>query len=190
MPATPTWTTLGTDDSAPFAVYHDVSSLPKGSLVEYRLVAKDLRGRYAVATTSGVVGTKGTDAEGPGTGAGPVTQPANASIPGSHNSEMGCPGDWQPECAQAQLKRDANDDIWKTTVPVAGRHYAYKIAINKSWDENYGAGGALKRPRHLVQRARPASRPSSTTTAPRTSRTPPRAIWWPRPAASSPSRVA
>ena len=92
------------------------------------------------------MGTKGTDAEAPGTGAGPVTQPANASIPGSHNSEMGCPGDWQPECAEAQLKRDANDDIWKTTVPVAAGDYAYKIAINKSWDENYGAGGALKGP--------------------------------------------
>ncbi len=51
------WTPLGTDDSAPFAVYHDVSGLPAGSLVEYRMVAKDLRGRYAVATTSGVVAT-------------------------------------------------------------------------------------------------------------------------------------
>ena len=36
--------------------------------MEYRLVAKDLRGRYAVATTSGLVGTKGTDAEGPSGG--------------------------------------------------------------------------------------------------------------------------
>ena len=115
------WTKLGTDDSAPFAVYHDVSSLPTGSLVEYRLVAKDLRGRYAVATTSGLVGTKGTDAEGPGDGAGPVTQPANASVPGSHNSEMGCPGDWQPDCDQAQLTRDPDDDIWKRTIVGAGR---------------------------------------------------------------------
>ncbi len=137
------WTKLGTDDSAPFAVYHDVASLPKGSLVEYRLVAKDLRGRYAVATTSGIVGTKVTDAEGPGTGTGPVTQPANASIPGDHNSEMGCPGDWQPDCAQAQLTRDPDDDIWKSTVTVSAGSYAYKIAINKKWDENYGAGGVL-----------------------------------------------
>ena len=135
------WTALGTDDSAPFAVYHDVSDLPDGSLVEYRLVAEDLRGRYAVATTSGLVGTKGTDTEGPGTGAGPVTQPAAASVPGSHNSEMGCPGDWQPACDQAQLERDPADDIWKTTIPVPAGSYAYKVAIDKAWDENYGAGG-------------------------------------------------
>ena len=136
------WTKLGTDDSAPFAVYHDVSSVPKGTLVEYRLIAEDLRGRHAVATTSGVVGTLGTDAEGPSGGAGPVTQPANASVPGDHNSEMGCPGDWQPECAQAQLTRDTDDDIWKTTVTVPAGSYAYKVAIDKTWDENYGAGGA------------------------------------------------
>ena len=51
---------------------------------------------------------------------GPVTQPDNVSVPGTHNSEMGCPGDWQPDCAQAQLTLDAQDQIWKgtyTTIP-------------------------------------------------------------------------
>ena len=52
---------------------------------------------------------------GGGGGVGPVTQPDAVSVPGSHNTEMGCPGDWQPDCAQAQLALDAKDDIWKGT---------------------------------------------------------------------------
>ncbi len=75
--------------------------------------------------------------------AGPVTQPANASIPGDHNFEMGCTADWLPDCEQAQLKRNPDDDIWRTTVNMPVGSYAYKVAINKKWDENYGAGGVL-----------------------------------------------
>jgi len=56
---------------------------------------------------------------------------------------MGCPGDWQPSCDQAQLALDANDQIWKGKfATILAGDYAYKAAINKSWDENYGAGGA------------------------------------------------
>jgi hypothetical protein len=72
-------------------------------------------------------------------------------IPGSHGSEIGCPdsstdggtdpGDWDPTCAQAQLALDANDQIWKGTRSPAAGGYAFKAAINKAWDENYGVGG-------------------------------------------------
>ena len=69
------------------------------------------------------------------------------SVPGSHNSEMGCPGDWQPDCAQAQLALDPKDQIWKGTYPsIPPANYEYKAAINKSWDENYGAGGVSNGP--------------------------------------------
>src|SRR5690606_25876886 len=71
---------------------------------------------------------------------GPITQPDFVSAPGSHNSEMGCPGDWQPDCDQAQLTLDADDQIWKGTYDVLAGDYAYKAAINRSWDENYGQG--------------------------------------------------
>jgi pullulanase-type alpha-1,6-glucosidase len=70
------------------------------------------------------------------------TPPPNAvSVPGSHNTEMGCPGDWQPDCAQAQLTQDPNDGVWKGTFQVPAGSYEYKAAINNAWDENYGAGG-------------------------------------------------
>jgi pullulanase-type alpha-1,6-glucosidase len=67
--------------------------------------------------------------------------PATVSVPGSHNSEMGCPGDWQPDCAAAGLALDPADGVWKGTFQVPAGTYQYKAAIDGSWDENYGAGG-------------------------------------------------
>ena len=144
---TKSWTRLGTDDNAPYRVFHDVSGMPKGSLLEYRVVVKDHDGDLGVASTWGIVG-KAPVVVPP---VGPVVQPQNVSIPGSHGSEIGCPdsstdggtnpGDWDPTCAQAQLALDPADQIWKGTRSPATGGYAFKAAIDKSWDENYGVGG-------------------------------------------------
>ncbi|GAA2161766.1 pullulanase-type alpha-1,6-glucosidase [Humibacillus xanthopallidus] len=137
---TSTWTPIGTDDNAPYRVFHDVSGMAKGTLLEYRMVAKDISGRVSATSTYGIVGEPQTSGGGGGGGVGPVTQPQNVSVPGNHNSEMGCPGDWQPDCSQAQLTLDAKDEIWKGTYTIPAGDYEYKAAINKKWDENYGAG--------------------------------------------------
>ena len=144
---TSTWTPIGTDDNAPYRVFHDVSGMAKGTLLEYRMVAKDLSGRVSATSTYGVVGEPQASGGGGGGGVGPVTQPDAVSVPGSHNSEMGCTGaanggDWDPACDQAQLALDAKDDIWKGTWTIPAGDYEYKAAVNKSWDENYGVGGA------------------------------------------------
>jgi glycosidase len=132
------WQPLGTDDNAPYRVFHDVSGLAKGSLVEYRTVVKDNAGHVSATSTYGVVG----DAPKPvGGGVGDVTQPAAVSVPGTINDEMGCAGDWDPACPEAQLSLDANDKIWKGTFTLPAGTYSYKVAINNAWDENYGAGG-------------------------------------------------
>jgi pullulanase-type alpha-1,6-glucosidase len=68
-------------------------------------------------------------------------QPTAVSVPGDFNSEIGCPGDWQPDCAQAQLTRRSNDDVWSATFNLPAGNYEYKAALNNSWDVNYGAGG-------------------------------------------------
>ncbi len=67
-------------------------------------------------------------------------QPAAVSVPGSFGAQVGCPGDWQPDCAQVQLARRGNDDIWSTTLTLNAGSYEYKAALNKTWDVNYGAG--------------------------------------------------
>jgi len=135
------WTRLGTDDNAPYRVFHDTSGLAKGTLVEYRSVLRDSSGNYSATSTYAVVGDP-SPAGAPATGGvGPVTQPDNVSVPGSHNSEMGCPGDWLPDCPQAQLTLDPKDQVWKGTHTLPPAPYAYKAAIDKAWDVNYGAGG-------------------------------------------------
>jgi pullulanase-type alpha-1,6-glucosidase len=136
------WTPLGTDDNAPYRVFHapgELAGLPKGTLVEYRAVLRDSSGNLSVASTYATVGKPSSpgDDDGGG-GVGPVTQPDFVSMPGSHNSEIGCSGDWAPDCEEAQLSLDPKDEVWKGTVEVPAGEYEYKAAIDKSWDENYG----------------------------------------------------
>ena len=162
------WTALGTDDHPPYRVFHDTTGLPAGTLLEYRAIAKDRQCALAAVSSSAIVGTSavgpggqsgpgGPDGPGapgnpapPGAGGGTgplgqVNQPRSVSIPGTHNRAMGCAADWLPDCAQASLALDAKDRVWKRTydAPPAG-DYAYKAAINGTWDENYGTGGAAQ----------------------------------------------
>ncbi len=138
------WQRLGTDDNAPYRVFHDLGDLPRHTMLEYRAVLRDSSGNLSATSTWVTVGDPA--AGEPGGPGGPVTQPANVSMPGSHNSEIGCPGDWQPECDQAQMTLDANSLVWTKKVTLPEGDYEYKAAINKSWDENYGKGAALNGP--------------------------------------------
>jgi glycosidase len=135
---TTAWTTLGTDDNAPFRVFHDVSGFPVNTLLEYRAVTRDAAGRVAADSTWGAVVAPPKPVIDNGD---PVAQPSAVSVPGTHNSEMGCPADWMPDCAAAQLALDANDGIWKKQFTIPAGSYSYKAALNNSWTENYGAKG-------------------------------------------------
>jgi pullulanase-type alpha-1,6-glucosidase len=76
--------------------------------------------------------------------AAPVTaadpQPSAVSVPGSFGAQVGCPGDWQPDCPQLQMTRRSNDDVWSVTLTLTAGSYEYKAALNKTWDVNYGLG--------------------------------------------------
>jgi len=73
------------------------------------------------------------------TGAGPGPQPSSVTIAGSLQSEAGCSGDWQPDCATTHLTLDASDDVWQGTFNIPAGSWEYKAALNNSWNENYGA---------------------------------------------------
>ncbi|WP_405009463.1 alpha-amylase family glycosyl hydrolase [Kitasatospora sp. NBC_01539] len=66
--------------------------------------------------------------------------PGTVSVPGTFNSEIGCAGDWATDCAQDQLTRRA-DGLWSATFDLPAGSYAYKVAIDGSWTENYGQNG-------------------------------------------------
>jgi pullulanase len=70
---------------------------------------------------------------------GAPTQPSSVSLPGSFGDELGCPGDWQPECTTTRLAFDASDGVWQGTFNVPAGNWEYKAALNGTWDENYGA---------------------------------------------------
>jgi hypothetical protein len=65
------------------------------------------------------------------------------NIPGSMQSELGCPGDWQPDCAATYLDYDAVDDVYQRVFEIPAGDYAYKAALNGTWDVNYGANATL-----------------------------------------------
>jgi hypothetical protein len=74
----------------------------------------------------------------PAPAASHTAEPASVTLVGSLQSELGCPGDWDPSCAASKLTYDADDLAWQGTWNVPAGSYEYKAALNGSWDENYG----------------------------------------------------
>jgi pullulanase-type alpha-1,6-glucosidase len=73
-----------------------------------------------------------------------TTSPEKAVVPGTHQSELGCSGDWQPDCDKTALKYDEEDDVWQGIFEIQpkndqdGKGPRYKVALNGGWGENYG----------------------------------------------------
>jgi pullulanase-type alpha-1,6-glucosidase len=140
------WHALGTAEDTDPGVFHTVDGLATGTLVEYRAVTTDAAGHHAAASTYASVGNKvstGVDEtpeepveEEPQT----PTEYGAVSVPGSFNAAAGCPGDWQPDCDAVQMTKV--DGIWHLGLAdLKAGSYEFKIATEKKWDENYGAGG-------------------------------------------------
>jgi pullulanase-type alpha-1,6-glucosidase len=93
-----------------------------------------------VAGVSGEVFTVTGDlptAPGPDTGPAPDV-PEMVVLPGSFQSELGCTGDWQPDCEATALTYDAASDVWRGTFTIPAGNWEYKVALNGSWAVNYG----------------------------------------------------
>lgn len=65
-------------------------------------------------------------------------QPTSVAIAGTIQSVLGCPGDWQPECENTFLTFDPVDNLWQASFDLPAGNYEYKVALNGTWDENYG----------------------------------------------------
>jgi hypothetical protein len=67
--------------------------------------------------------------------------------PGSFQTEIGCAGDWMPDCIAAQLFDADLDGVFAySTTAIPPGYYEFKIALGLSWDINYGAGGVFNGP--------------------------------------------
>ena len=82
-----------------------------------------------------------------------VTDDVNSTIavaPGNFQSELGCPGDWDPGCLRSWLQDPDGDGILRfSTTAIPAGSYEAKVALRESWDENYGAGGVPNGPNIL-----------------------------------------
>ena len=67
-------------------------------------------------------------------------QPTSVTVAGSFQSELGCAGDWNPACAITHMIYNGQDMVWQATFNIPAGSWEYKVAIDDSWTENYGAG--------------------------------------------------
>lgn len=67
--------------------------------------------------------------------------PQSVSFPGSYAHAIGGT-DWEPADPTVQAADPEGDGTWTLTATLPGGNYEFKVAIDGSWDENYGAGGA------------------------------------------------
>ncbi|HEV2931372.1 MAG TPA: alpha-amylase family glycosyl hydrolase [Propionibacteriaceae bacterium] len=125
------WETVRTDRSSPiYSYYDDLSDVPVGTTLQYRAILREPDGTRVVSAVRTV------------NRVAPVPLVNSVTVAGSLQSEIGCPEDWQPACAASHLTFDTSDGLWKATFTLPAGNYEWKVAINDSWDVNYGAGGA------------------------------------------------
>jgi alpha-amylase len=123
--------TLATDESSPvYTHYGNLSTVPVGTQIQYRAVLNEPDGTEVISPERTVTRTE------------PQPLVPSVTVAGSLQSEMGCPADWDPACDTSDLTFDTTDGLWKGTFTLPAGTYAWKVAINNSWDINYGAGGA------------------------------------------------
>lgn len=65
-----------------------------------------------------------------------------ANVPGNYQDEIGCPGEWAPDCLRSLLQDPDGDGVYTfSTFLIPAGDYEAKVAYNQSWDLNYGAEG-------------------------------------------------
>lgn len=82
-------------------------------------------------------------------------QPTSVSLPGTFQTAIGCPGNWQPECTLTNLTK-TSEGIWEGTFFIPAGTYEYKVAYDGTWKENYGLYGLRDGQNILLFRPYPA----------------------------------
>lgn len=78
--------------------------------------------------------------------ANPLTGMVN--VPGSYQAQVGCPGDWQPECDVTKMTQ-GEDGLWRSgPFNLTAGDYEAKVALDGAWTTNYGSDGAQDGPNY------------------------------------------
>lgn len=110
------------------------------------------RSRKATAATGAPTETA-VQAEAPTVPAETFPQPDAVAIAGDFGKLLGAPEDWAPQFDEVQMAFDPADQLWKLTANLPAGNYQYKVALNRSWEENYGAFGIRDGANHELHHA-------------------------------------
>jgi hypothetical protein len=67
-------------------------------------------------------------------------QPGAVTVAGNFGGVL-AGADWNPAGTELQLTFDRSDELWKLTMDLPAGQYEYKVALDGSWEENYGRDG-------------------------------------------------
>jgi hypothetical protein len=116
-------------------------------------VAKAVRKSKAAAaaqTAPAAEAAAGPASSGSAVSTETIEQPAAVAVAGDFNVLLGAPANWAPQYDEGQMELDLVDQLWKLAADIPAGTYRFKIALNRSWDENYGAFGVFDGPNHEV----------------------------------------
>jgi hypothetical protein len=82
-----------------------------------------------------------------------IEQPDSVAVAGDFNILLGAPANWAPQYDESQMELDLVDQLWKLAADLPAGTYRFKIALTRSWDENFGAFGAFDGANHEVHHA-------------------------------------
>ncbi|HEX5752777.1 MAG TPA: pullulanase-type alpha-1,6-glucosidase [Archangium sp.] len=60
-----------------------------------------------------------------------------ATVAGSFQSEVGCPGDWSPSCLRSMMQDPDGDGVYVYTATIPEGAYAFKVAMDEGWATAY-----------------------------------------------------
>lgn len=63
-------------------------------------------------------------------------------VAGTLQTQLGCAGDWLPDCENSALTLDESTGLWVGTFDLTAGTYEYTITVNGTWDVSFGIGGA------------------------------------------------
>ncbi len=109
-------------------------------------VVKAVRSRKAAAPKAKAAAVVAEPLEGPDEETFP--QPEAVAVAGDFNTFLGAPENWAPQYDESQMEFDFSSQLWTKSSELPAGFYTFKIALNRSWSENYGAFGTFDGPNH------------------------------------------
>lgn len=71
------------------------------------------------------------------------------NLPGSYQDQAGCGAAWDPAC-EATAMTLGDDGLYRITIQMPAGDWEFKVALDGSWDVNYGSDGALNGPNYTL----------------------------------------